>query len=285
MRRTLPCLAFCACLILTSCESDKVGSLRNELRDAKSQISALQSQNEVLQKNLTDSRGYSAGLSSQISSLHVELSEARKRIEELEREKRAAAGEGSIAGTYGIPEASIMKFVAVWVVVLLVLSGLVTLAILLLLTIAKAELGLEKLIRVLALVVGFLGYFGARAVGLTIPQMLFSALKESDPVWFSALSLIGALPLGLLVSWYLTRMLKKGDDFAYRFSILVGTFVTTLFAELLATALEVGLTTATLAPNVAFTIGLGIYLVSTFDANRSPAICRSAATNSPSRNW
>jgi hypothetical protein len=131
----------------------------------------------------------------------------------------------------------------------------------------------ERFLRTVALVTGFLIYFASTAVGLSIPELMLESLRVSHPAALGVVSVALPSGIGAAVAAYCIRCLRKDErgNIAVRLMIMVTTFVIVLFAEAYAISrgadgVQVGLH---LLPNVSFTIGLALYFVLRYDSIRS----------------
>lgn len=124
----------------------------------------------------------------------------------------------------------------------------------------------EKVVRLLALLAGFLSFVGARAIGMNVPDLLFRALQTTNPFRFGILELLLPGLVGAVVAWFLLRSVadREHEAMAFRLMILVTTFVLMLFAEIYAvsfTYASEATNAAHLLPNLSFAIGLSLYIV------------------------
>lgn len=136
-------------------------------------------------------------------------------------------------------------------------------------------LKLEQVIRLLAAVTGFLIYFGARATGMSIPDLMLSSIKTTGGVGFFFSSIFVPAGAGTLVAWYCLRALKKSDDIASRFVTLIATFVLVMFTDVYANTFTGGTgprsVSTMLLPNLTFTIGLSLYVIMKYLPKRTAA--------------
>ncbi len=131
--------------------------------------------------------------------------------------------------------------------------------------IREEHLKLEKVIRLLAAVTGFLIYFGARATGMSIPSLMMESIKTASGVGFLLAAIVIPGGVGAVVAWYLLRALKKSDDVASRLVIMIAAFILVVFTDVYGAtfAESPGLQklATTLVPNLTFTVGLSLYVI------------------------
>jgi hypothetical protein len=151
-----------------------------------------------------------------------------------------------------------------------ILAALGLLAYLLYIVIMASNSDLEKFLRTVAVVNGFLVYFGARAGGMSIPMMLSEAFSS---VSFVSSGVVGvALPstIGVLTAWQFKRAIKKSktSNIPTRIILLISTFIVVLFTECYIDAHQAATETPLhlyLVPNVAFTVGFALYVILGWD--------------------
>jgi hypothetical protein len=89
---------------------------------------------------------------------------------------------------------------------------------------------------------------------------------------FGAINVIVPAATGVLVAWYCVRNIRSDEDIAARVVILLATFVLVIFTDVYAatyrTNIETGSINAALMPNLTFTVGLALYVISNFRHNR-----------------
>jgi hypothetical protein len=129
---------------------------------------------------------------------------------------------------------------------------------------------MEATIRSMAAVTGFLIYVGAEAVGLSIPSLMLEAITVTNPFSIGAVGIVLPGLAGVVVAWFLLYAVNRGtEDKYWRLVVLISTFMVTLFGDVYAETLggtqnnaitSRGLDLA-LLPNLAFTIGLSLYLI------------------------
>src|SRR3954467_11700572 len=126
---------------------------------------------------------------------------------------------------------------------------------------------LERAIRIMAFGAGLLTVLGAKAAGVSISDFMVSSLKQSNPVLIGIFGVALPVGTGVLVAWYMKTRMEKGNDFGKRIMVFVGVLITTQFAELYAAAVHVSgfAPSRPLLPNVAFIVGLVLYIITQYD--------------------
>ena len=123
---------------------------------------------------------------------------------------------------------------------------------------------LEKFILIISSMTGFLIYFGARALGLSIPSMMMKSVSITNPIRMTFFSIIIPWTVGTIVAWYFGWCLKKHIDIAFRVVILISAFIVTLFSDVYAASYTVSINggiDTSLLPNLTFTVGMGLYII------------------------
>jgi hypothetical protein len=129
----------------------------------------------------------------------------------------------------------------------------------------------EKVILIVSVMIGFLIYFGSKAIGISIPSMMMSAVTTTNPVSIGILAIILPSAAGVTVAWYCIHCLNKSSEIAFRIVILIGTFIVTLFGDVYFATYTVksqGNVDITLLPNLTFTIGMGLYVILNYRHNK-----------------
>lgn len=120
-------------------------------------------------------------------------------------------------------------------------------------------------LRTIAVLVGFLAYFGARALGISIPDLLMYSVGTTNVLRFGFIGFVFPSLTGAGVAWFLVRSLRSHVEIGRRVVIMISTFFVVMFADVYAASramsVEQGGFNVALLPNLAFTIGMGLYLV------------------------
>lgn len=122
----------------------------------------------------------------------------------------------------------------------------------------------EKIILMISSMTGFLIYFGARALGLSIPSMIMTSVSMTNPIKMILFSIVIPWTVGTIVAWYFSWCLKKHIDIAFRVVVLISAFIVTLFSDVYAASYAVeinGKIDISLLPNLTFTVGMGLYII------------------------
>ena len=129
--------------------------------------------------------------------------------------------------------------------------------------IAKGHPNMEKLIRGIALIAGFLIYFTIRAIGISIPTWIVEALQHGK-MMFAVAGLLVPSVFGIVITWACLDAWRRKNDLSARLVILISTFILFLFTDVYVAVFR--LTTnarldINLLPNLAFVIGLSLFIV------------------------
>lgn len=121
----------------------------------------------------------------------------------------------------------------------------------------------EVLVRIFALVGAALTVFLAKAIGLSIPELLTRSLSITNPIRFTALGIVSPAALGILVAWYFVAAIRNRDDRSLRVMIFVGGLMVFIFSDVYAAAVQAAGfgPTGALAPNVSFLLAVALYCV------------------------
>ncbi|GEM_PF-2806865 len=127
---------------------------------------------------------------------------------------------------------------------------------------------LEKIIRITALSTGLLIYVGAKAIGISIPNLMIGGLGTLHPLSIGILGVIFPSFIGTFVAWYCIKNLNKHEDLAARLIILITTFIVVMFSDVYVASYSSnarieGLNLS-LLPNLTFTVGLSLYVIFKF---------------------
>jgi hypothetical protein len=129
---------------------------------------------------------------------------------------------------------------------------------------------LEKIIKTLAMVAGFLIYFGAKAVGISIPAMMLASVQNTNPIVFGFFGLVLPSAAGIFISWYCMKNMRRSEVIASRIVILISAFIAVMFGDVYASSYQVETLkesmNAALLPNLTFVVGLTLYVVFKYEA-------------------
>lgn len=123
---------------------------------------------------------------------------------------------------------------------------------------------IERLLRVAAFGAGLLAYVGAKALGISIPELMASALAVVKPLSFSFLGVVFPGLAGTFVAWFCLRLMKKDDNVAARGLVLFSAFFFTMFADTYANlAPQTASSTSVdlVLPNITFVLGIVLYTI------------------------
>lgn len=123
---------------------------------------------------------------------------------------------------------------------------------------------IERLLRVAAFGAGLLAYVGAKALGVSIPELMASALAVVKPLSFGFLGVVFPGLAGTFVAWFCLRLMKKDDNVAARGLVLFSAFFFTMFADTYANlAPQTASSTSVdlMLPNITFVLGVVLYTI------------------------
>jgi hypothetical protein len=147
---------------------------------------------------------------------------------------------------------------------IIIIAGIITMLAFIIRMIQKGDGKLEKLIRVFALIAGFLIYFMTRAVGLPIATLIVNSLGQTGALTFWLLALILPGLIGILVAWYCLDAMRRESNIPARVVILISTFILTLFSDVYVATFSApkgDQLDITLLPNLTFVIGLSLFVI------------------------
>ncbi|MHB8272153.1 hypothetical protein [Bradyrhizobium sp.] len=146
----------------------------------------------------------------------------------------------------------------------------------------------EAFMRCLAAACGLLLYLGSKAVGLSMPELMFKALSTSFPVAVGIVGVLFPASVGFLVSWYVVRQFENSDvrqnAVAIRILTIVVVFVFFLYSDSYVASFgtELGSAFLHLLPNLSFVLSVLLYAVFKFHP-MSPERKDQSAVNSRKR--
>ena len=125
----------------------------------------------------------------------------------------------------------------------------------------------EIIMRSAAAVCGLLIYLGAKALGLSIPEFLLSALTEATSYIAAIVGSLFPMAAGFLVAWYVTRYFDSRNErkniVGMRILALVMTMVFVLFVDTYVATFDVAHRDdfKLLLPNLTFVLAVLLYAV------------------------
>ncbi len=151
---------------------------------------------------------------------------------------------------------------------IIIIAGILSVFYFIYLMIVGIDSILEKIIRLTALTTGFLIYVGAKAVGISIPQLMLGGISTTNPLTVGLLGVIFPSFLGTIVAWYCLKNLNKSEDIAARLIILITSFIVVMFGDVYVESYSNGThfngLNVSLLPNLTFTVGLSLYVIFKF---------------------
>jgi len=153
----------------------------------------------------------------------------------------------------------------------LIILGTITMIVFICILALKGKRGedigaFEKAIRVLTLLTGFLIYVGSKALGLSFPSLMLTAINTTNPFSTGAVGVVLPSSVGTFVAWYCLKNIRRDHSVAIRLIILITTFILVLFGDTYIATYssnwppEQGLNKL-LLPNLTFTVGLSLYVI------------------------
>lgn len=135
----------------------------------------------------------------------------------------------------------------------------------------SAGSGIERILRSSALSTGLLIFFGARAAGLSLAEFMVSAIILVKPITFGLAAIVAPSCLGIFISWYVIRSLRKNTNKAIRIMILVGVFTIVQFGDIYVKALSIEgfQLDKAFVPNMCFTVALSLYAILRYEHRNS----------------
>lgn len=123
----------------------------------------------------------------------------------------------------------------------------------------------ERSIRVLSCVVGFLIYIGSRAVGLSMPELMMSAIAQGSFVNTFVLAILLPAGVGVAVTWFIINRLQHSHAIALRSLLMLIVFVLFLLVDSYAVAFGESVNGENinkfLLPNMIFTLSVSLYAI------------------------
>ena len=152
----------------------------------------------------------------------------------------------------------------------IIIGGLILKVITIASVIFRAHEPVERIIRSSAFSSAILIFFGARAFGISISEMIIRAVMVYKPFAFGLVGVIFPSIIGIAVAWYFINSIKRSANVALRIMILVGTFAVIQFADVYFTAIkEVGfIIDKALVPNLAFTLSISLFVILKYDPKK-----------------
>ena len=134
----------------------------------------------------------------------------------------------------------------------------------------------EKRMKALALFVGALVVVASQATGTSYADFMLGALGGTKPLTFGVFGVIAPAAAGIALAWYFVRKLDRSEVFATRLLMLIGMLAVTQFAVMYGVADgEEGFSLGQASiPNVAFVVGLLLYMLFNYDPSATSKSAR-----------
>ena len=135
----------------------------------------------------------------------------------------------------------------------------------------------EKRMKALAVFAGALIVVASQATGTSYADFMLGALGGTKPLTFGVFGLVAPAAAGVALAWYFVRKLDRSEIFATRLLMMIGMLAVTQFAVMYGVAVgEEGFALGQASiPNVAFVVGLFLYMLFNYDpatSNRSQRV-------------
>ena len=130
---------------------------------------------------------------------------------------------------------------------------------------------LEPVIRLFSIITGFIIFYGSKAVGLSMPQLILSSLKLADPIVYASGIGLSVSIISYFVTRYFINVTKKNAKTAVRLTTMVSVFVLLILADIFISLdsrdlkLDEMEQKLILIPNISFVLGVALYFVFDFD--------------------
>ncbi len=166
--------------------------------------------------------------------------------------------------------------------------GILLLVMIIIFRFPRLTTGAELVMRALAATCGLLFYIGAKAIGLSVPELMYKSLSAPFPISVGLAGVIAPSAIGFFVSWYVIRQLKRldpaRDALSVRVLVLVTTFVFFLYCDTYFATFG-GAPSAKfvhLLPNLVFVLSVLMYAILRYDPTEIPALRAKLAQHEPS---
>lgn len=159
---------------------------------------------------------------------------------------------------------NVMSLLLFGLVLLLVLAALCAMLVFLWHVILDNPDVIERLLRVAAFGAGLLVYVGAKALGISIPELMASALAVARPLSFGFLGVVFPALTGTFVAWSCLRLMRQDRNVAARGLILFSAFFFTMFSDTFAKLAPQAATSTSvdlMLPNITFVLGVVLYTI------------------------
>lgn len=148
---------------------------------------------------------------------------------------------------------------------LLILTGILVLLSGVILMVMREKSTEGTILRSLAAVVGLFIYIGAKAVGLSIPQLAMATVQVGGSPLYRFIAVLCPSVIGLLAARFILSHMDRSEDIAARIIVLIMAFIMIMFGDVYAATYSTnvapdGLNKA-LLPNLSFVVSLALYIV------------------------
>ncbi len=123
----------------------------------------------------------------------------------------------------------------------------------------------ERGIRIMACVVGFLLYIGSRAVGLSIPELMISAITQGGYINIFIVTVLLPAGLGVVVTSFIINRLQDSHTIALRIVLMLAVFIIFLLFDSYTLSfgheIDDNSINKFLLPNMIFTLSACLYAI------------------------
>ena len=131
--------------------------------------------------------------------------------------------------------------------------------------IKEAPSKIDGLIRIMAVMIGFLAYVLSKSGGLSLPETVAKSFSFTSPLMLIASAYLVPGFLGLFIAWFILKHLKSGNAIPKRVVLLIVSFIvmafTDVYSYVASRQMEQISSQSSYIPNIAFVIGLGLYVI------------------------
>jgi glucan phosphoethanolaminetransferase (alkaline phosphatase superfamily) len=148
---------------------------------------------------------------------------------------------------------------------LFVIVGMLAIAAFITRLVGSEERTVEKIILIAAAMTGFLSYFGAKALGISIPSLMLASAATTNPFTYGLMSVVLPSAAGVFVAWFFVRSLKRSENIARRLVILLSTLILVMFVDVYAATYQINSGASnslkSLVPNLTFVVAISLYVI------------------------
>ena len=128
----------------------------------------------------------------------------------------------------------------------------------------------EKLMRIISLLAGFITFLGSRAVGLSVPNLLFKAISIHSLISISSLMCF-IIPsfAGVFAAWFILKAINEPgqENISFRFLLMIVSLIIMLFIDIYISFFDKNLSNQIntyLLPNLLFVLSIMLYFMANY---------------------